>query len=251
MPRSRTPGSGCLKAEEAALRERELYNALKGWNIPDAVVIGGYAASARSIPRYSHDIDLLLPRSRLPAAQAHLAAAELSLTKEFPEVEQNYGGMFQQWSGGATKVTIELLIGSVQDRRFQVPLPYALLADRAEPLLIRGVSISPLTMPVACPEALIAMKIQPLRHKDLGDICCLAHGPIDEKHLKHVMRPLLTQRQDLLSGKIAALDAALRAPQAANTILGPRVPGPQERRAPIIRSAMRLTATLKGFLSAR
>lgn len=238
-----------MKAEEAVLRERELYNALKGWNIPEAVVIGGYGASARSIPRYSHDIDLLLPKNRLEAAQAHLSAADLSLTKENPEVEQNYGGMFQQWSGGVTKVTIELLVDSVQDRTFQVPLPYQLLAERAEPLQIRGVSSSPLVLPVACAEALIAMKIQPLRPKDLSDICCLANGPIDEKHLKHVMRPLVNKRRDLLVGKLAELDEALRAPDAANQILGPRVPGTQERRAPIIKSAIALATVLKGLLN--
>ncbi len=240
-----------MKAEESALREGELYNALKAWAIPEAIVIGGYAASTRSIARYSHDIDFLLPRSRLEVAQANLAKAGLSLVKQNPVVDQNYGGSFQQWSGGRTKVTVELLVDLVQDRTFQVPLPYALLAERSEPLQIRGVSVSPFVMPVACPEALIAMKIQPLRPKDLSDICCLANGPIDERHLRHVLRPLVQQRPDRLAAKIDALEQAVRASDAANHILGPRVPGNQARRAPILKSAQALCGFLKTLVPAR
>lgn len=237
-----------MKAEEAALRESELYAALKGWNIPEAVVIGGYAASARSIPRYSHDIDILLPRPRLTAAQNLLTQAGLHLAKENPIVEQDYGGTFQQWSGGKTKVTVELLVDSVQDRTFLVPLPYALLAERREPLQIRGVSMSPLVLPVACPEALIAMKIQPLRPKDLSDLCCLANGPIDPKHLQNVMRPLVQQRPEMLARQVEKFESAVREPDAADHILGPRVPGHQQRRAPIIKSALNLGRFLREML---
>lgn len=237
-----------MKPEEAAAREGELYAALSGWNVPGTVTIGGYAASARSIPRFSHDIDFLLPASSLPAAREHLKKAKLSFMKENPEVEQNYGGTFEQWRGGATDVTVELLAESVQDRTFQVPLPYALLAERAELLPLQGMSQSPLRMPVACAEALIAMKVQPMRDKDCGDICCLANGPIDEKHLRRVVAPLLKERPELLRERLAILQADLATDAQAQRFLGPRVAGPASRRKPIIRSSRQLLSLVRSWL---
>ncbi len=237
-----------MKADDAAARESELYAALRGWNVPSTVTIGGYGASAWAIARYSHDIDFLIQSGNLAQAREHLARAGLKMTKTIPVVDQNYGGSFEQWSGGATKVTIELLVDSVQDRTFKVPLPYALLADRAQLLPIRGVSASRLTLPVACPEALIAMKVQPMRAKDRGDICCLANTPIDEKHLKRVFSPILGQQPALLSERLAVLEGDLATDAAAHRLLGPRVAGPPSRRDPIIASARRLTRAIRSWL---
>ncbi len=237
-----------MKTDEAVLRERELYAALIGWNVPGAVTIGGYGASAWAVSRYSHDIDFLIRSRHLPEAHAHLERAGLKLTKVMHVVEQNYGGSFEQWSGGVTKVTVELLADSVQDRIFKVPLPYDLLAERAQVLPIRGVSASRLELAVACPEALIAMKIQPLRDKDRGDICCLANTPIDEKHLKRVMAPLVARRPELLAQRLAMLEADLATDGAAHRLLGPRVAGPPSRREPLIASARRLTRLIRSWL---
>jgi len=237
-----------LKADAAALRERELYSTLLGWSVPSTVTIGGYGASAWAVSRYSHDIDFLIRSMYLAQAQAHLENAGLTLTKRMPVVEQNYGGSFEQWSGGVTKVTVELLVDSVQDRIFQVPLPYDLLAERAQVLPIRGVSKSTLELSVACPEALIAMKIQPMRDKDRGDICCLANTPIDEKHLKRVTAPLVAQRPELLAQRLAVIEVDLATDAAAHRLLGPRVAGPASRREPIIKSARRLTGLIRSWL---
>ncbi len=237
-----------MKADDARLREAELYRALQAWDVPGAVVIGGYAASARSVPRYSHDLDFLLPATSLPEARKVLGGAGLALSKEDPKVEQNYGGSFEQWSGGVTKVTVELLAESVQDRDFRVPLPYVVLAERAETLQIRGVAESPLRLPVACPEALIAMKLQPMRTKDRADICCLANGPIDERHLERLMRPLVAARPGLLKERLERLRSDLASDAEAHCLLGPRIAGPPGRREPVIRSARRLLRLMDSWL---
>lgn len=237
-----------MRIEDAALREKELYEALAGWNVASAITVGGYAVSARSFTRYSHDFDALLRSDDLEAARAALSGAGLEFVKRAPRVEENYGGSFEQWTGGKTKVTVDLLVDSVQDRKFRVPLPYDLLAERAEVLPMRGVTTSQLRFPVACGEALIAMKLQPLRTRDRGDVCCLAGGPVDERHLRRVLGPLIKQRPDLLAQRLSSLADDLATEGDAQRLLGPRIPGPASRRAPIIRSARELVRLARSWL---
>jgi hypothetical protein len=67
-------------------REQELYKVLQDWPDVQAVMVGGYAASAWSFPRFSHDLDFIISEDDAPTLRDHFTSHKLNLTKERPEI---------------------------------------------------------------------------------------------------------------------------------------------------------------------
>lgn len=225
-------------------RERALFDAMAGWTT-EAIVIGGYAVSTRSVPRYSVDLDLVLPRSAVPAARAELERGGLRSVAERPNLEQNYGGSWERWEGGPQRVTIDLLVGSVTDREFRMPLPYEALVAGAELLPLRGAGAQGPRMRVASREVLIALKVQPMRPRDVGDIICLAGAGWNAADLEPLIDRLAGANPAHLKDRLAILEAALDGTDdELNRRLGPRIPGLRRPRLDAARAARRLGAEI-------
>ena len=207
-------------------REQELYKVLQDWPDVQAVMVGGYAASAWSFPRFSHDLDFIISAADAPALRDHFTTNKFTLVKARPEIEQNYGGAWERWEGGYRDVTIDLLVNSIQDRRFEIPMPLGeLWKDRAT-RPVRGITESGIEMPVISKEALIALKCQPMRPRDIGDICSLAYVGYDPGRLHALLDPLVQKKPKLLADRINRLRQALGStPADLQRAMGPRIPG--------------------------
>ncbi|MBI4392382.1 MAG: nucleotidyl transferase AbiEii/AbiGii toxin family protein [Euryarchaeota archaeon] len=214
------------KDVELKAREQELYTVLQDWPDVQAIMVGGYAASAWSFPRFSHDLDFIISEADAPTLRDHFTSHKLSLTKERPDIEQNYGGAGERWEGGDRDVTVDLLVNSIQDRSFEIPMLLGeLWKDRAT-RPVRGITESGLEMPVISKEALIALKCQPMRPRDIGDICAVAYTGYQADRLHELLAPIIEQRPDLFRERVDTLSKALGSTQEElQQALGPRIPG--------------------------
>ena len=229
-------------------REQALYAVLH--DLPDvgAVVIGGYAASAWSFPRFSHDLDLLVPQARVTQLREHLSTHGLTMNRTRTDIEQNYGGGWERWAGGPHGTTIDLLTNSVQDRHFGIALPYAQAWRDHAVLPLRGLTRSDITLPIASKEVLLALKCQPMRAKDIGDICAIVYVGYDLRRLRALMEPLLARRA-LLANRVERLKRTLGAtPEELHRSLAPRIVGFQRLRADLERSIMSYISTMERWI---
>lgn len=216
-----------MARHDIELREREkrLYSALTDWPDTQALVVGGYAASAWSFPRFSQDLDFLVAQQDADTVRDHLEAHGLGLVDEKTQIEQNYGGSWERWEGNGRSVTIDLLVNSIQDRDFQIPTTLKELWKDRSRRPIRGISESGVELPVASKEALIALKSQPMRPRDIGDICAIAYVGYDAERLHRLLTPAIEQRNDLFQERITRLNETLGpSPDTLKRILGPRIP---------------------------
>ena len=53
-----------------------------------------------------HDLDFIVSQADAPALRNHLVSHKLRLTHEQRAIEQNYGGAWERWEGGARDVTV-------------------------------------------------------------------------------------------------------------------------------------------------
>jgi hypothetical protein len=210
--------------EKMRRREETLYGILEGFPDVGAVVIGGYGASAWSFPRFSHDLDLLVHQTQLAPLHDHLSAHGLTRWRQRSDIEQNYGGSWERWVGGADKTTIDLLVNSVQDRDFEIAMPYAEVYRDHVALPLRGITSSSIVLPVASKEVLIALKSQVMRPKDIGDICALAYTGYDTRRLRQLLDPILG-KSTLLAERIEHLKKTLgTTSDDFQRVLAPRIP---------------------------
>lgn len=227
-------------------RERALYSSLEGISSDGVVVIGGYAVSARSVPRYSHDIDLVIDEAALLPIQSFLAGRGFRRTRQRAGIEQNFGGTWERWEGSKGGPTVDLLARSVQDRDFKVPMPFERVARGAEVLPLRGLHASTVALPVASNEVLVALKLQPLRDKDMGDIACLADSGCDAALLAEIVAPIRAARPVLFGGRVERLAVRFGGDHdSAVDFLGPRIPGPRSGRERAVAAAGRLVSALR------
>lgn len=210
---------------ELKAREQELYTVLHDWPKVQAIMVGGYAASAWSFPRFSHDLDFIVSEADAPALRDHFASHNLGLIKQRPEIEQNYGGAWERWEGGDRDITIDLLINSIQDRSFEIPMPLGELNKDRVARPVRGITHSGVEMSVISKEALIALKCQPMRPRDIGDICAVAYTGYNAERLQQLLTPVIEQKPGLFGERVHTLRTALGStPQELQQALGPRIP---------------------------
>ncbi len=157
-------------------REAACFDVLRELQDSDAVLIGGYAVSAYGRPRFSVDLDFVLPASevtRFRGILGRLGFREDEATKPAPV----FAVRFERWAkgSGASSVSVDLLIDGVYDRRTGVVQTYDTLKHRATRRLVTGVTpTSSAEFAIPDAEALIALKIPPGRNADLRDIATLA-----------------------------------------------------------------------------
>jgi hypothetical protein len=61
------------------------------------VIIGGYAAIAYGPPRYSNDIDIVIPKTAVPPLRTWLRSEGLKLTKRSVPNLENFDGQVQRY----------------------------------------------------------------------------------------------------------------------------------------------------------
>lgn len=232
----------------AETKERELFAVMEGFEPEGTVAIGGYAVSARTVPRYSHDLDLVADAGEAERLRKFLGSRHLKLVRRKDAIEQDFGGSWERWQRGAQGPTVDLLPRSVQDRAFKIPFLFVQVARRADLLPLRGIHASDVSIRVASVETLIALKLQPMRRRDAGDIACLAGAGFDAPALRRLVEPLVRERPVLFGERLERLEQALGPDEgAAQRFLGSRIPGPPTSRIPYIRASRGLLRLLRGW----
>lgn len=184
---------------DADARDRAALNLLDAWPWDlGGVVIGGYAVGAYGPPRYSIDVDVVIPYSSALGIRSWLRERGFRLERHSTPNPQNYEGQVERFR--ASDVTLDLLAGAVRDRDAQVDLPQTWIAER--PRLVRLETVSARSrseIPIARPEALWALKLQAGRDSDLSDLFAISGAPVDTKEVRQAF---IDVRSDTLVAKL-------------------------------------------------
>lgn len=177
-------------APDRAAREREVAALLDRWPWHlGGVIIGGYAVAAFGAPRYSTDIDIVVPLHAFDAIDKWLLG-ETFARDEIPEdIEQNYAGKGFRYKLG--DITIDILPGVVRDREAGVDIPETWISkDPLKTKLILIESSTKTEVPVGRLTAFWALKLQAGREKDLGDLFTTHHMAVDAKDIQEMFRKI-------------------------------------------------------------
>lgn len=151
-------------------RERAVLESLDRWPWSEGgVVIGGYALAAYGRPRYSEDIDIVIPVSAARTVEAWLASQGFKQEKSSTPNPQNYDAKTHRFSKG--EVTLDLLVGAVRDRDARVDISAEWISENPRRELLRTLTGKTMTaIPVARLEAIWLMKLQAGRDQDITDL---------------------------------------------------------------------------------
>ncbi len=182
---------------DPADREAEAVAILEHWPWDlGGALIGGYAVAAYGAPRYSDDLDVVIPTSALEPTVAWLTGEQGFSELQVPEdLLQNYAGKVGRWTNGA--VVVDLLPGVVRDREAQVDIPERWITE--DPLQERLILMDTSTtsaIPVVRPEAFWALKIQAGRHRDLGDLMSIGGHSTDFSQVRELFTSLMCETLD-------------------------------------------------------
>lgn len=169
-----------------AAREREVAELLDRWPWDlGGVIIGGYAIAAFGAPRYSTDIDIVVPLRAFDAIDQWLLAEKFTRGEIPEDIEQNYAGKGFRYKHG--DITIDILPGVVRDREAGVDIPETWISK--DPLKTKLILIETSTkteVPVSRLTAFWALKLQAGREKDLGDIFMTRNMAVDAKDIQQM-----------------------------------------------------------------
>src|SRR6266545_4050292 len=182
-------------------RERAAFALLRRFRGAEAVLVGGYAVSAYGLPRFSLDLDFVVPASALPGIRGLLKSADLTRIRNW-EGGAVFAGRAERWSRGeeAVPLAVDLLIDGVLDRVSGASHPYASVRRGARRLIVRGLD------PSSEARALVALKLEAGRRVDLRDLAVLAGTDLDLERVATLVRD---DRRDVLLKHLDALAAAL------------------------------------------
>lgn len=166
-------------------------------------LIGGYAIAAYGKPRFSQDLDLVVPEAeRAPVVKAlenlgFRLRPERRAKTTFTQAATLLKGDF----------SIDLMFGLVRDRETGATLPEAWVSARSR--LVRLDLLTGATkgkVQVARPEALWALKLIAARDQDLSDLFAISGEPIEipeiQRALSESMTPGLRRKLDLIPTRL-------------------------------------------------
>ena len=192
---------------DAAARERAVLTLLDEWPWDaGGVLIGGYAISAYGAPRYSMDLDVVIPAESALAIRSWLRKVGFVLTSHAVPNPKNYEGQVERFL--SKEVTLDLLAGAVRDREAMVDIPEKWISKNCRRTVLEilsGKTSHPI--PIARPEALWALKLQSGRDLDLTDLFVISDQPADLGEVRQLFEQLAT---DSLSRKLQRVRSKLR-----------------------------------------
>ena len=156
------------------------------------MIIGGYAVLAYGPPRYSDDVDLVIPSRAAASVRAWLKSEGLQRTQRTVPNPQNYEGVAERYESDV--ITLDLLTDAVRDREAKVDIPERWISSRARRMRLTAVlGRTSIDVPIARPEALWALKLQAGRPRDVSDLFAIAETPFDAAEVEALFRELRTR----------------------------------------------------------
>jgi hypothetical protein len=175
------------------------------------VLIGGYAVSSFQFPRYSVDLDIVLPVKELSFFRGLAERLSFKLEGEH-DVEQLYDGRSVVYGKQVgVRVSLDLLVNSVYSRQTKFAFPFPYLFENSEVREIRGRGLEAKARArVASREMLLALKANSMRDQDMRDILALcSQEPLFGNvfaHLENSPREKIGENLEKLDAYLSTLD---------------------------------------------
>jgi hypothetical protein len=213
-----------------AEREAGAIALLDRWRWKDGgCLIGGYAVAAYGRPRFSQDLDLVLPESLRASSIAWLEAEGFRVRPP--------RGVHPRFKGAATLLnsllSIDLMFGIVKDRESGSVIEQEWVTSR--PRLRRLDLITGTTtevIPVARPAAMWVLKLVAARDQDLSDLFAISSEPFETSEVREELKRAMTPG---LRAKLGRVRARLTSSKIYSDTLSARAMGkrdaPQNIRA--------------------
>jgi hypothetical protein len=200
-------------------RERECFDFLK--SIPlkrKFVVVEGYAVSSFRFPRFSVDLDIVIPEEELKFFRALIKKQGFVLIDEKSDFDLTYGGRFEKYRRGEPPISVDLLINSVQARQTNYSYSFEYIFKNSELREIRGwhADLKLETM-VADREMLIALKVNSMRAADKRDILMLCYEKPD---IGRIVKHLQECPREIIHKHVEGLMRLLEDPKQVDSIKG-------------------------------
>src|SRR5437667_11888943 len=90
-------------------RERAGFALLRRFRETEVVLVGGYAVSAYGPPRFSLDLNFVVPASALPGVRSLLQSADLARIRNW-EGAAAFTGRAERWSRGAESIPLPVVL---------------------------------------------------------------------------------------------------------------------------------------------
>jgi hypothetical protein len=156
------------------------------------VIIGGYAVAAYGPPRYSNDVDIVIPKEASAPIRVWLRSEGLRLIKHSVPNPQNFAGQVERYR--STPIALDLLVDAVRDRDAKVDIPETWVSMRARRARLATLSgRTSVDVPIARPEALWALKLQAGRPRDISDLFAIEGTPFDAAEVQSLFHALNTE----------------------------------------------------------
>ncbi|MFH0860750.1 MAG: hypothetical protein V1921_06075 [Candidatus Altiarchaeota archaeon] len=206
--------------EKLLARERECFDFLNAiLQKTKYVLVGGYAVSSFGFPRFSVDLDIVMPDSELKFFEGLLRKRDFILVSERKGLDEVYSGEFRSY-GKKTEmpVSVDLLINSIKSRQTGASYAFQYLLKNSEIQTVRGWHPdSKADVRVADREMLIALKINSMRLTDMRDVIMLCYGKHDtEKIIEHLKRC----PQEIIKKHLQEMAALIDDPKYVDSIKG-------------------------------
>lgn len=160
------------------------------------VIVGGYAMAAYGPPRYSVDVDLVVPGRAEEAATSWFKEYGLTSRKTLRIRQRGEEWSKYRISGGA--VSGDVYVGGMQARESQARISYNWIARRPETTrLALTTGSTRLPIAVARPEALWVLKLLAARPQDITDLFGISTRTMDRLEVR-------TELTNLFSGPVRA-----------------------------------------------
>lgn len=190
------------------LRESEVFATLKRLDGPRFVVIGGYAASSYTLPRFSVDCDIVIQHEvdlkEFGEIFLELGYERSSATKN--RQQENFA-RYEKRIGGPFKVSFDVFMGEVFDRQTEVSISSEWIFKNSEIMSLKGKTITEaIRAMVIKVDALFVMKMISCRATDIRDLFMLALSIKDKAWIKREVesRCSFNERFDKLKAKITS-----------------------------------------------
>lgn len=162
--------------DKLQLRENEIFKALKALYGIDFVLIGGYAANAYALPRFSVDCDIVIrPGS---ARKVENALRNAGYAKAENDTDLPYHGefvRFEKETAAGIHASVDVLVDKVHDRQSGVSFDAEWIFRNSRKRRMIGKTVNEtLVLRMINPDALFVMKFVSARVTDIRDVFMMA-----------------------------------------------------------------------------
>lgn len=168
------------------LREEEVFVTLQKLKGLDFVIIGGYAANAYALPRFSIDCDIVI-KTMADLDKIDIALRKYGYSRDNTAAKGNAHDFSRYMKSVADSfsVSFDVLIGKVMDRQTNVSVPADWIFKNSELRLLKGKTITDkLEVRIINLDALVVMKAISCRATDIRDIFMMSYLMRDKKWIR-------------------------------------------------------------------